>query len=1030
MSTKTLRKRIALVAVASLGFGLVSVAPSFGAAATASAVAPNPSVAGVNSDLGTVTFGAIANNAADTYNVLVTGPANGALVITNLGGEIIPQQNPILAGATVTTIQGSATGPAAAATAISGYFTVPGSYTVTWGTGAGATASGTYNVALPATSALQASLITSSALGTVYKTAADDPIVAVTRPIGVGGTVKLFTLTSADSGNLPGTVLKTSGTPAQFTFASSPEGSATVFTFDSAAGAFDTAGSYSFRAWIDTNGDDLVTAGEPSADVSFRIAGAPATMAVSLSRSTIPNVDGNVIATITLVDALGAPTYSAGNVVYSEATAIAYMDADTNANANRIAGTNAYTKQINFTAGAATAGTANVVTFTDSVVATATKTATLTIADTEAATGSRLAMTPATGLYAGTAGAASFTTVIPAVTTNTATAVTSAKTLLSHTFTFTGTANKTYAVSLTTTGGRDITRYTFPATITTLADGTATFQVLNSAPVNSSTVPDTYTVSVSDRIVTTATYNNVTAGTAFTVGSSAGILVGATTNSAELTGTVASVPSATTITMSANTANQNRTAVAVTFTNTFSYTVTYRAAAAIWTMTPTASSNAEVLQKSTNTVTGVLRDNFGTILANAPYSVSVSGRNVTATSGTTSATGVATFTLVDAATTAYTLVTGFPTDTVTFSSVATTDLAAGTGAVTFTYAAALATVGTVTVTSPASIPVIDQVLADPSAPTTVTYTATVRGATGAAVAAGTLVTFAGGAGDIFLNGVTTGVTDANGQATVRVYRNLAGYQVITATANSVTGSSLANEWKNDGGDTLADGSVAQGAHDGRNITASAAQSAIGGSAATVVARVTDRWGNPVSGVLITWSTSGVGRPVTGADTTVGTDSNGQAQFQVTSLANESGALTVTAKISGGQTADIAGFVSARRVAGVTAGNDSATSTVTFTKDTSTSTADALLALAQALGTRDQASAAIDAAAEATDASNAATDAANAAAEAADAATAAAQDAADAVAALSTQVSEMVAALKKQITSLTNLVIKIQRKVRA
>ncbi|CAN2226966.1 hypothetical protein MCEMRE191_01362 [Candidatus Nanopelagicaceae bacterium] len=74
--------------------------------------------------------------------------------------------------------------------------------------------------------------------------------------------------------------------------------------------------------------------------------------------------------------------------------------------------------------------------------------------------------------------------------------------------------------------------------------------------------------------------------------------------------------------------------------------------------------------------------------------------------------------------------------------------------------------------------------------------------------------------------------------------------------------------------------------------------------------------------------------------------------------------------------------------------------------------------------------AADAAAEATDAANAATDAANAAAEAADAATAAAQDAADAVAALSTQVSAMVDALKKQITALTNLVIKIQKKVKA
>ena len=84
-----------------------------------------------------------------------------------------------------------------------------------------------------------------------------------------------------------------------------------------------------------------------------------------------------------------------------------------------------------------------------------------------------------------------------------------------------------------------------------------------------------------------------------------------------------------------------------------------------------------------------------------------------------------------------------------------------------------------------------------------------------------------------------------------------------------------------------------------------------------------------------------------------------------------------------------------------------------------------------------AQAAADAAAEAIDAANAATDAANAAAEAADAATAAAQDAADAVAALSVQVSEQIAelkaqneALRKQLIALTNLIIKIQKKVKA
>ena len=81
-----------------------------------------------------------------------------------------------------------------------------------------------------------------------------------------------------------------------------------------------------------------------------------------------------------------------------------------------------------------------------------------------------------------------------------------------------------------------------------------------------------------------------------------------------------------------------------------------------------------------------------------------------------------------------------------------------------------------------------------------------------------------------------------------------------------------------------------------------------------------------------------------------------------------------------------------------------------------------------------ANAAVDAAAaaaeEATAAANDATDAALSAAEAAEAATAMAQEAVDAVAELSSQVTALISALRAQITSLTNLVIKIQKKVKA
>ena len=75
-------------------------------------------------------------------------------------------------------------------------------------------------------------------------------------------------------------------------------------------------------------------------------------------------------------------------------------------------------------------------------------------------------------------------------------------------------------------------------------------------------------------------------------------------------------------------------------------------------------------------------------------------------------------------------------------------------------------------------------------------------------------------------------------------------------------------------------------------------------------------------------------------------------------------------------------------------------------------------------------AAAAAAEEATAAANDATDAALSAAEAAEAATAMAQEAVDAVAELSASVTKLISALRAQITTLTNLVVKIQKKVKA
>jgi hypothetical protein len=133
-------------------------------------------------------------------------------------------------------------------------------------------------------------------------------------------------------------------------------------------------------------------------------------------------------------------------------------------------------------------------------------------------------------------------------------------------------------------------------------------------------------------------------------------------------------------------------------------------------------------------------------------------------------------------------------------------------------------------------------------------------------------------------------------------------------------------------------------------------------------------------------------------------------------------VTVTNPFSGGNT----GTVAIKAGKATWTAYAPASGNVTITATTSAGPTTAVEVKASATVSNE----ALDAASEAIDAANAATDAANAAAEAADAATAAAQDAADQVAALSTSVSAMITALKKQITALTNLVIKIQKKVKA
>ena len=107
-----------------------------------------------------------------------------------------------------------------------------------------------------------------------------------------------------------------------------------------------------------------------------------------------------------------------------------------------------------------------------------------------------------------------------------------------------------------------------------------------------------------------------------------------------------------------------------------------------------------------------------------------------------------------------------------------------------------------------------------------------------------------------------------------------------------------------------------------------------------------------------------------------------------------------------------------------------TVTITATGGASLPTTGQVAVTASAVVSNAAAKAATKASEEAVVAAKAATDAANAAAEAADEATKAAQEANASVAKLATDVAKLIAAIKSQITSLTNLVIKIQKKVKA
>ena len=184
-----------------------------------------------------------------------------------------------------------------------------------------------------------------------------------------------------------------------------------------------------------------------------------------------------------------------------------------------------------------------------------------------------------------------------------------------------------------------------------------------------------------------------------------------------------------------------------------------------------------------------------------------------------------------------------------------------------------------------------------------------------------------------------------------------------------------------------------------------------------------------------------------------------ADAAAATAATAAAATAATAAAAAKVVADAAAAATAAAIAAVleaaTAATDAATEAIdngasaTDSANIAAESADAATAAAQdaadlASEAGSIAQTAADTAAEALEAANAATDAANAAAESADAATSAALDAvdaansataaanaaSDAVAALATQMATALSGIKAQITALTNLIVKIQKKVKA
>jgi hypothetical protein len=952
MSTKTTFKRIALVAVAALGFGLVTTAP---ASAVASA---NPHATGSTLSTSSLTVVAASGSASLMGKFYVDVATNGTLEHSKLG---LSADESI----TVTTI--------AAPTTVSSTPTVANLSFQALGS------SGTTAVGNAATgTSLQ---IPNVGLATAY--ASNDNSYSTSYPTGATNRYWFGVYAASDSAAID-------------------------------------AGEYTVQVRI-INGDDT---GRLFIDKTLKVKFV----------STI----GNAGAAVTI--AQSGPFFVGQTIGFTTANNITATVAD--ANGGRVQLGKAATDSL---ASAAPVLTANTVTSLAVVGTDA-----FTVNDTGVDDVDHVRPTSATSNPAGTTAqaagngvygingtitaAASVTTVLRVRIPNTSVSVTQAMTILDTT---TARDIKT-DLRLTAAGlavGEELVKSNVESTTTYTLPVTTKTATLR---INIDNVSDAAVPGASIRTLSTWSGNFASADVTPATQTTATTSITDASGNVDMTITNASPVSGATYTVvitgfapGAGTVGQGSRTVVINWAAPVVTTVTV--------IDPVAS--IRVLTKSTNVLTVEVADQFGAAMVGQQLQPALGGTdaNYSATRTysviTTGATGTATFSLTDAA------AIGADSDTVTFTSVTNS---AKSGSYTLSYVTVLPVVATLqafydldaTATAPANLVPSTGIYAVEATATRlilkndrdiskslsgvgststddmVAYRVRVLTSAGAS-ATGAAVTVKSSDGGWLLDAnnlptmartfavPSTGFVNFIGLATKP------GAISFTITAGAV--SATAAQWV-----------AVPTAAAARTIAISGPATATANSdSASYTVTAKDRYGNAVTGVQLTLSATGVASFAGGATTqSFTTDATGTYTFLGTSTNAAGGAGGFSATASNAtDAASIAGYVGGTAVdATLAAGVATASVAVTFAAGES-----AVSVAAQA---------AADAAAEATDAANAATDAANAAAEAADAATAAAQDSADAVAALSTQVSEMISALKKQITALTNLVIKIQKKVKA